>query len=153
MDFKISWDEIYKSPERNAKMNHIGTREVILKKSKQGSMFEDFKWQLIPLYNVRHQIIGTQLIECAYPADIFIFENQLDTYPLNIPINPLVKKLGYKINRSRLTGEMASVMAYVSINEDLIVDKTVNLSGMQISSIIEQQVRVVLNSVIFDPMT
>lgn len=66
--------------------------------------------------SIRNTIIGTQLVECSGQADIFIFDSLEDTYAEKIPVNPLIEKIGYKINRSRLTGEIAAVMAYAKVN-------------------------------------
>lgn len=71
-------------------------------------------------------------------ADIFIFDEADDTYPAKIPINPLVEKLGYKLYRSRLTGEMAAIMAYAKVDQSLLGDDDVKMMGAQVSCIIEQ---------------
>ena len=105
------------------KANHIATREIILNKQQPGEITKDFRYQLIPLFNIRNSIIGTQLVECAENPDLYIFDNKDDTYPEKISINPLVEKLGYKLNRSKITGEMKSVIAYAKISENLIDDE------------------------------
>ena len=51
---------------------------------------------------------------------MYIFDNFEDSYPDKIPINPLIDKIGYKIYRSRLSGEIATVMAYAKANNELI---------------------------------
>lgn len=116
VEYKIGWQEIYSSDDANVKMNHVGTREVILQKKEPGQLHDKFQYQLIPLLSIRNAIIGTQLVECASQADMYVFDSLEDTYPEKMPVNPLIEKIGYKINRSRLTGEIAAVMAYAKVN-------------------------------------
>jgi len=133
----MQWSEVNYSPDYEVSIQHQGTRELIFSKKKEGSLFQDFTWELIPYFNVRNRIIGTQLIESGQMSDLLIFDNKDDTYPENIPENPLIQAQGYKLYRGKRQGGMHMVMAYSKIRASLIDNPTYQLKNLEISSIVE----------------
>ena len=158
MEFKVNWKEInFKTTDSKPQINHISTREVIFNKFKAASVYDDFNFQLIPLFGERNQIIGTQLIECAEKGDHLIFENKNDKIERKtasyIPPNTLLEKQCYKIYRDKTQGNVSHVMASVSFRESLIDDQSLmKWTHLEIQNILEQAVRSILNSVVFDPI-
>jgi len=78
--------------------------------------------QLIPYFNARNRIIGTQLIvglgndkkKGQPPPEIFYFETDQEQA---FDGNPLMHKLGYKLYREdHGDGEYKAVLAYASLN-------------------------------------
>lgn len=62
MEFKVFW-QVFPQPvgtkpdpalHPKAKIKHIATREIILQKFEAGTMFGEFRYQLIPLLSVRN---------------------------------------------------------------------------------------------------
>jgi hypothetical protein len=138
---------------KDIEIYHIGTKELILRKSEPGKIKDEFDSQLIPLLNEYNNIHGTQLIFSSRESNpmIYYIPNTTETYK-SFDMNPVIDKQGYLLYRNKLDFKLDAILAYSQIKWNMLKDKQVDMTSEDASRIVEQSVRTVLNSVIFDPL-
>lgn len=101
--------------------------------------------------NERNEIEGTQLVfGTSGDPSVYYFPNESEQE--NCSTSPLLDKQGYRLFRNKENFELDAVMAFSQIKLAVLKDEQAQITYQDASSIVEQSVRVVLNSVIFDPM-
>lgn len=87
--------------------------------------------------------------------EIFYLENDAEKLQASIERPGIMEKTGYKIYRSQTSceDELRAIMAFTQVHKGILQNNSADLRPQEISTIIEQELRVILNSVIFDPMT
>ena len=160
VEFVLSWGEDRHEDDltvtnyvKEIKILHIGSKEFILKKSMPGKIEDTFNPQLLPLLNEKNEIEGTQLVfGTSDQPTIYYFPNKTEVQQENWPLNPIMEKQGYLLFRNKENFELDAVMAFAQIRLCVLKDERAQVTYQDASSIVEQSVRVVLNSVVFDPM-
>lgn len=111
---------------------------------------DDEHVHLIPYMDKSNQIIGTQLLYGdANKPTVFIMENAVEvTHPKGSKI-PFVKEEGYKIYKNETYGDYTGVLVYSKMSDGLLNDSILN--HQEKAEIIEDSVKSILNSVVFDP--
>jgi len=97
-----------------------------------------------------NQIVGTQLIygDANCPS-VFIFENAAEKTTQKGSKIPFVVDEGYKIYKDEIFGSYTGILVYSKMSEGILSDKILN--HQEKAEIIEDSVKSILNSVIFDP--
>lgn len=139
--------------DKDIEIYHIGTKELILRKQEAGKIKDEFDSQLIPLLDEHNNIHGTQLIFSSRESNpmIYYIPNTTETYK-SFDMNPVIDKQGYLLYRNKLDFKLDAILAYSQIKWSILQDRVVDMTSEDASRIVEQSVRTVLNSVIFDPM-
>lgn len=125
--------------KRTVQFQQVGGKEFVFAKDARGSIEDPFmaSAKLLPLFDHRNAIIGTQLIFDAQKPKIYYFSNESEGYPDGIPEHPLMEKLGYKLYRHACTGDYQAVLAYATIKRDVVADRRNRLSSRELRYIIE----------------
>ena len=80
---------------------------------------------------------------------MFIFDNNTETAAEKSSKTPFVKDEGYKIYKNETYGDYSAVLAYSKMSNAMLADTILN--DQEKAEIIEDSVKAILNSVVFDP--
>lgn len=97
-----------------------------------------------------NQICGTQLIYGGVESPrVFVFETKREEAAIKNSKIPFVTDEGYKIYKNETFGDYTAVLAYSKLSPAMLSDTILN--EQEKAEIIEDSVKSILNSVIFDP--
>ena len=80
---------------------------------------------------------------------MFIFENKKEESAIKTSKVPFVADDGYKIYKNETYGQYTAILAYSKLAPAMLTDTI--LTGQEKAEIIEDAVKAILNSVVFDP--
>lgn len=128
-----------------------GLQPVTSKLSKvQKPGMDDQPVYLIPYMDKSNVISGTQFVyggtECAR---IFVMDSTKEESAIKNSKIPFVTDEGYKIYKNETYGQYTAILAYSKLAPAMLTDTI--LTGQEKAEIIEDAVKAILNSVVFDP--
>lgn len=105
---------------------------------------------MIPYLDETNQIQGIQLIVgTGASPQVYILPKKDEKVTNRVSKIPLVKNVGYKLYKDETNHSYNAVMAYTQLTKAMQVDKLLN--DNERIEILEDSVRSVLNTVVFDP--
>jgi len=105
---------------------------------------------VLPFLDSTNKICGTQIVVgTGRSAQVFVIEKAEERASNRVSKIPLTKNQGYKLYKDESTLEYSAIMGYSHLTKAMQHD--LSLNDQDRIEILEDSVRAVLNSVIFDP--
>lgn len=111
---------------------------------------DHLKVHLIPHMDNKNRICGTQFIYGGRESTrVYIIDGKKEDSVNSLSKTPFVSNEGYKIYKNSTYGEHTAVLAYSKLSPEIMADTV--LSKYEKANILEDSIKALLNSVIFDP--